>query len=409
MVLRAELMFATRGSSRISPPRLPGREIAPGTRGTRQRRWLSSLLVATAFMIPQAWLSRGAAAAETDLYVVLHYGVDTSVRDCWDETEFRSSVTHQIGYDPFRESASINARVRVGGSANAVDGQIEWRKANGLLMGERRFVAKDGNCVKLLTEMSFAVGLQIELLRPKTTPAAGAVASASPRAGTTSPGSAPTAHTGVATATTAPNSLSAKETPASTPKSDVSDGVGKERLESVHDGAEPSAPGPSARWPMWVGLGPSLAWRISPAVAGDARLFLGIRRASLSLEIGAEATYPSTETRWDGSGFRQTLLGGTLALCRHHEWLSACALGRASEVRLTGLGVNKPRSPTGFVAQGGLRLAATLPLGGPWLLTTHVDGLGALRPTRVVLNDGMVWEMSRLGVLAGMDLLVQFR
>jgi hypothetical protein len=63
--------------------------------------------------------------------------------------------------------------VRVGGTAHAVDGMVEWRTEDGVGMGERRFAAKNGNCSNLLTEMSFAIGLQIELLRTTPPTAAG--------------------------------------------------------------------------------------------------------------------------------------------------------------------------------------------------------------------------------------------
>src|SRR5581483_2353067 len=67
--------------------------------------------------------------------------------------------------------------------------------------------------------------------------------------------------------------------------------------------------GPAARapasppWPMWLGVGPSLAWGIAPAITADGRLFFGVRRRDLSLEVGAEASLPSTSRQPDGSGF----------------------------------------------------------------------------------------------------------
>src|SRR5512141_1734381 len=158
-------MSAKRGSSRglrPGPPRCHGGAGLHHRRRAHAGSWLGWLALVVL-------VGRGSSvfAAETELQVVLQYGVGPSVRGCWEEAEFRRSVAHRIGYDPFRDDAPLNVRVRVGGATNAVDGHVEWRKANGMLMGERRFVAKDGNCAKLLTEMSFAVGLQIDLLRPK--------------------------------------------------------------------------------------------------------------------------------------------------------------------------------------------------------------------------------------------------
>jgi hypothetical protein len=144
-------------------------------------------------------------------------------------------------------------------------------------------------------------------------------------------------------------------------------------------------------------------------MTADGRLFLGLRRRNLSFELAAEATYPSAFHRWDGSGFRQMLIGTTVAICGHIDWLSACALGRAGLVRITGLGVDQPRQPNGFVGQAGARLAATFRVAGPWSLATRLDGLGLLTPCRVHLNQAPVWEMPRLGMLVGIDLLARFR
>jgi hypothetical protein len=344
-----------------------------------------------------------AAAAENELFVSIRYSVDDSARGCWDETEFRRRVAQRIGYDPFREEAPVSVRVHVGGASNAVDGHVEWRKSNGTLMGERRFVAKDGDCRNLLTEMSFSVGLQIELLRPKMAGDANTSSQSAPDMGAPKPPTAPSGG--------GPEGSSAKDataTPRPNPPPKREQAAADDRRPPDAPTAEPDAKDPT-HWPGWVGIGPSLAWRLSPSITTDARLFLGMRVADFSFEIAGEATYPSTQTRWDQSGFRQALVGASVAGCGHHQWLSACGLGRASAVRVTGIGVNKPRSPTGFVAQVGLRVAATVPLGQTWFLAGHVDGLASLTPSRVELNDGIMWEMPRLGALAGIDVALFFR
>jgi hypothetical protein len=160
---------------------------------------------------------------------------------------------------------------------------------------------------------------------------------------------------------------------------------------------------------MWLGIGPSLALGIAPSVTGSARLFFGVRRSALAVEVGAEASYPSTERQWDGSGFRQNLIGASAALCGHRQSLSACVLGKASQVRVSGLGVDQRRSPTGLIAQAGFRIAAALELGGAWSATAHLDALGLLTPCTINLNKVGVWEMPRLGAMAGIDVSARFR
>ena len=370
------------------------------------------MVAALAAMAAAAGPVRGASAAEADFFVSLGYEVDGSLQRCWDEAEFRRSVALRVGYDPFRDSASVSVSIRVGGSARAVHGHVEWRNANGTGMGERRFVAQDGNCLKLLTEMSFAVGLQIELLHPNAPEGNGAPSSlaggtvSSSGGGAASSASAPVPAT---VAATPPSTLPPATPPPAASNPEVAT---SEKDRSPTDDAvaslDPAAPA-SSRWPMWLGIGPSLAWRIAPSFTGSARLFLGLRRNDLSFEVGGEATLPSTLRQWDGSGFRQNLLGASAALCGHRQALSACVLGKASQVRVTGLGVDQPRSPTGFVAQVGLRLAADVELGGPWFATAHVDALGLLSPYTVTLSQAGVWEMPRLGALVGVDLSVRFR
>jgi hypothetical protein len=396
-------MSAANGTSRILSRGLPS--------GGARRPCARGLLAAAVLLLGAMGQPTRSRAAEADFFVALHYGIDAEVRGCWDEAEFRRSVAHRLGYDPFREDAAIEVRVRVGGTASAVDGHVDWRKVSGTVMGERQFVAKDANCTKLLTEMSFAVALQIELLRPKARVAAGPAA----RGGGAASGPAPSAAAVAASppsvsspAASASATSSPAAPPAAAPKPDLSEELAAERRAREKAEPPPAAPKSPGLWSMWVGIGPALAWRISPVVTGDARLFFGIRRNALSLEIGAEATYPATKRRWDDSGFRQSLIGGALALCGHLQSLSACALGRASQVRVTGLGVDESRSPTGFAAQAGLRLAATWEIGGPWFAAVHLDGLGLLTSCTILLNQVPVWEMPRLGILAGLDVAARF-
>jgi hypothetical protein len=351
-----------------------------------------------------------AAASEKELHVSLHYEVEASTRGCWDEVKFRRGVAHRIGYDPFQDDAPLNVKIHIGGSALAVDGHVEWREASGAGLGERTFVAKDGNCGKLMTEMSFAVGLQIEFLRlksPKPVPADLDGSTPNPPLDPTSVSPSPNDES----APTPPETQAPPPEPAASTKPTLPEPepAKKVRPETPPEETATSPSESSPRWSMWAGVGPSLAWRLSPGITADGRLFLGLRRRDLSFELGAEATYPSTFRRWDGSGFRHTLIGASLAFCGHIDWFSACALGRASQVRITGLGVNQPRSPNGFAGQAGARLAATLHVAGAWSVATHIEGLGLLTSSRVALNQSAVWEMPRLGMLAGIDVLARFR
>jgi hypothetical protein len=315
-----------------------------------------------------------AAADQTELWVQLHYRVDPSLRGCWDETEFRRRVAGRLDYDPFRQNASVDVSVQVEGPQQAIGGQVEWRNANGEGMGERQFVGKDDNCAKLLAEMSFAVSLQIELLRRIASGEFG------------SKPSAPASNKAPAGARLKPP----------TNKRGPSKAAGPRAVEAT--------PEPPARWALWAGLGPSLAWGISPSTNVDARLFLGVRRNDLSLEFGAETTYPSTHRLWGGSGFREMLISATAGVCGHHSALAGCVLLKGGQLRARGLDLDEPRSPTGFVGQAGLRLAATVFLSDSWFVVPRLDGLVLLNTCSVEMNDVQIWHMPRLSAFTGLDL-----
>jgi hypothetical protein len=336
-----------------------------------------------------------AASDEAAFHVRLGYRVDSTLRGCWDEAEFRRRIARRLGYDPFRQSASVDVSVEVVGPQSAIGGHVEWKNAQGEDLGERRFVGKDDNCAKLIDEMGFAVGLQIELFRriasgefssePARPPSGNEPVGRAARP-TPSPGRAPSAAPGGAS---------------SASQRGASQGAAAEPEEAV--------PQPPARWAMWVGLGPSLAWGISPSTDVETRLFFGVRRDDLSLELGAESSYPASHRRWAGSGFREMLVSATGGLCGHYGALAGCFLAKAGQLRAQGLGLDEPRSPTGFVGQAGLRVAATIGLTDSLFVAPHLDSLGLLTPCRIELNEVRVWHMPWLSAFAGLDLGVRLR
>jgi len=349
-----------------------------------------------------------AASDEGDFHAKLRYRADAALPGCWDEAELRRRIGRRTGYDPFRDDAPVSVLVSVSGSARAIGGRVEWKDATGVGMGERRFVAKDGNCSKLLAEMSFAIALQIELLRPSSRPESIA---RSPTPSSTDAAGANTAASSAPTATTSgigtPAALSALPEPESTKPRSQNDmeRPSKEQPPEVESSGRAREPD----WTAWAGLGASVAWGISPSATANLRLFLGCRRKDLSLEVGAESSYPSEDLRWGGSGFRAVQLAGTAALCGHRSALSACAVGKAGQLRVEGTGLDKPETASGFLGQAGLRFAGVAELGKGWLVGARLDGLWLVTPHTVQLNGVGVWDMPNRSVLAGLDLAVRFR
>jgi hypothetical protein len=335
------------------------REFSQSTRASVFRRWLP---------VAFAWATTAEAQPAPDFFVKLRYEREDPRLGCWEEQEFRQVVARAVGYDPFREGAPLAVEVQVSGSASLIDGRVEWKSAKGASMGERRFLAKDGDCAKLLTEMGFAVGLQIDLLRP----APSSADAASGDAPTTSPAPAPSS------ATTPHQSPTPTE-------------VASNRLR------------------MWLGAGPALSWGAAPAFAGQGRVFFGARRADLAFELGFVGSLPVVDRQPDGSGFRLHTLSLGGALCEHRGMFSACLLGRAGTLRVAGLDVDQPRSPSAFLAHTGARLAASWALSDSWFLQSQIEALGLLTPRTVTLQHAQVWNMPTLSLSAGIDLAARFR
>lgn len=351
----------------------------------------SALAIAVAGALMGGLASVSSAAPATNFYVGLRYAVEGAAESCWDEAQFRRQVAASVGYDPFRSDAAVSVQVHVGASGGLVDGRVEWRSAEGADLGERRFRAKDGDCRKLLTEISFAVGLQIELLRPKSSTGASApAASASGVSGTTAlPSAAPPG---------------AKRAPPAAPPSRTTTSEPSELTPGPSD-----APANASAWRFHAGVGPSLAFGSAPAVTGHGRLFAGAEQRQLSFELGLEGTLPVTEREADGSGFRQYILGGSVTACRQFGIAAGCLIGKAGQLRIAGFGVDEPRAPAAFVAQAGVRVGARLNLSDTWFVSPHADALGLLTPRSVTLNQAAVWHLPTLSALVGIDAGGRFR
>lgn len=345
-----------------------------------------------------------AAADDTELRARLVFNIASDLSGCWDEAEFRRRIARRTGYDPFRDDAPMSVQVDVTGSASAIGGRVEWTDEKRGGMGERSFVAKDGNCAKLLAEMSFAVALQIEMLRPTPKPQPARPVTPSPSGDAGTPASSSAAANGASAPP--PKTSPAAAEPASPPPS---------RPESASEPEQPSPPPPSqaeptpVTWSLSAGAGPSIAWGMSPSATADLRLFLAARLGDLSVEIGGEATYPTETLRWHDSGFRTTWMGGTAALCGHASALSACALGKVGRLDIEGLGVDRPEQPSSVVAHSGARLAAIAQLTRAWFVGARLEGLLLLSPRTVQMNDVERWHMPRWSFLLGIDVGIRLR
>jgi hypothetical protein len=320
------------------------------------------------------WAATGRARDTPQLVVALRYEIDPTVPGCPTETEFRAAVIRQVGYDPFRSQAPRHVLAQVQPSERGIDGQITWTDALGSKEGERRFVSPHRDCGELMKGVTFAVAVQIQLLNTS----AGADDAEPER---------PT------------------PPPAPTPAPPVD--AGPPPIVDVPPPLRKEPPPPTRS--IEVGFGPlaQLGWAPSPSAGG--RVFAAMRWRALSVEVGAQATLPVKMRQADGTGFSASSLGATLAPCFHVGRLGLCAVGMISRMHVEGFGVDDTRSPSSALARAGLRLALDQPMSGPFALRAYAEGLAALTPRTVFLNDTPVWAVPSLGGAFGIDFRMLFR
>jgi hypothetical protein len=152
-----------------------------------------------------------------------------------------------------------------------------------------------------------------------------------------------------------------------------------------------------------VGLGSGLGLWLAPSPSFDGRLFVGARYGAASIEIGGEATAPTSTQLDDRSGFRHQYVAGTLALCGNRGPWSACGIGKLGVIRVRGFGVDVPLSASGLQPSAGARVALTQRLWDRIFATARAEWLASLTSWNVEVNHTTTWEMPRSSVLFGFD------
>jgi hypothetical protein len=309
-----------------------------------------------------AWILLGLptpARAAPELFINLKYDVDPALSDCMADAEFRSLVARQVGYDPYRAGVDLGVEVRVRLAEHEIQGTIEWNSSGHGRIGERRFASETRECNTTLATMGFALAVQIQLMAMEPAPEP----------------------------SLEPPHNEKTDTPSAQP------GAEHDRGRSV------AASG---------GLGASTGLGLGPNPVAQGRLFLSLGFGRASSEVGVEATLPATTRQGYGGGFRHQLVLGTWAGCGSHGSSALCLVVKLGQLRVGGVGVDKPASPGGFLAQTGLRLGYSLGLGDHLVLAGHADAIYALTAWTVQVNHVAVWTMPRLSALVGIDLGLRF-
>jgi hypothetical protein len=321
---------------------------------------------------------RAQAQEPQEQFVDLKYEVDPSLRGCPSAVEFRSIVAQQLGYDPYSPGTPLGVEVRVRATETGIEGTIDWSAADANKLGERRFTSRNEDCHEMMTTVGFVVAVQIQLMATER-------AKTSPQRYEGEPGTRRT------------------QEPTKSPP----DQVGSVTL-AVRSFEVRPASSDSTEWSAMAGLGPSIGLGLAPSTVAQGRLFFALQTGWFGLEAGAEASLPSTKREAYGGGFRQEVFWGTLAACGWGGSIAACGVGKLGQIQVHGTGVDRPASPSGFVAQVGPRLAYSVGLGDYLVLLGHIEGLYLVTPWTVELNKLDVWTMPRLGAVAGIDLATRF-
>ncbi len=327
------------------------------------RPWVVLLFTSAALL-----LQSGLAEAQPRSEVSLHYEMDPALSDCPSRAEFRRDVMRQLGHDPFRSDAPRRLIARTSLNASGMRGSVLWLDPDGGPQGERQFVAEHRDCRELVRSMAFAVVVQLQLL---TTPAP-------------EPEQEPEA---------------TSEPP---PPADIPPQPRETRTVRLIESSDDAR---NRAWEVQLGAGPSLAFGLAPRPSAVGRLFTAVGYRDFSLELGALGSLPSTWRVADGSGFESFALLARIAPCLQHEPIRGCAVVHVGQLRVEGVGVGLPRSPSGLVGQAGLSLAASQTIGSV-VASLRLDALAALTRWKVEVNDSERWEMPSASFLIGVDISV---
>jgi hypothetical protein len=300
---------------------------------------------------------------------------------CPTSDAFEAIVSGRLGYGPFRADAPDRVIVRIEPTGRAIEGQLEWKDATGKSIGEQLFPSRTGDCAELARAMGFALALEIQLM------AASAGEDRSP-----STGQPPT---GIVPASAPPPPPPIVPAPAA-------------QIQSAGSGAEDTNAHPGGP-SLLIGAGAAAGLGLSSDPAALGRLFATLAWSHFALELAGEVSLPSTTHRADGTGFSQEQFLAGLAGCGVRGAFSACAVGKAGELRVVGQGVDVPLTASGPMIQAGLRLAASHPFGHRTYITAHLEGLGRLTQGTVTLDSMPVWTTPRFAALFGIDIALRFK
>lgn len=338
---------------------------------------------------------------------------------CPDAKEFKALVESRLGYEPFSERASDHVLVRIAPGGAGLNGSIEWRDSTGRWIGDQTFPLASTDCHRLARTLALALTVQIRLLATTADP--------NPRIGSSeSTGAPPEAPAPKSTPPSSVPVIPAEKPPSARggPGSSPREPTDREPWEdsrtlppTLRSAPGPEASPPPARaampssvdpWPVFaISTGPSVGLGMSSGPVLLGRVLGSVAWRSVSLELAAEASPPTTTRRADGAGFAQQHLLASTAACAVLQHWSACLLAKAGEVRMAGENIDLPTSAVVPIVEAGARVGVVHPLGRHFLVSAHADGLTNVTRWTATLDQIPVWTAPRFAAVLGFDLGVR--
>jgi hypothetical protein len=304
----------------------------------------------------------GQASAQASRRVLLEYSADPAL-DCPSAAELSSSITAQLGFDPFTsEPSEQRLRVAITKLADGAEAQIEWFDRAQHSEGERRLAAGGGDCAELARSLPFALAVQVQLHASADPPAAPAAAK-----------------------------------PPEPPK--------EPRRE--RQAPTPAPAKPQAR--VLLGVGALVRSGVTPGISPGLRVFGTLTRTSWSLELSAHATWPAELQRTDGTGFEARELGANLVPCLRLNPVGFCVVGTLSVLHVHGQGVDRAGSPTSATGGVGGRLQLFWPALERLGVVVQGEALAILASQDVLLNQQTAWSTAPLAFTAILDFAAIFK
>lgn len=336
------------------------------------------------------------AKAGNELFVAFRYEVNSTVRACPSETDVRRKIGQQLGYDPFLADAQDQLTFQIESQdekdarkGSDLRGRIVWTDRAGNGRGERRFSARNGDCAQLSRDMAFAAAVQIQLLA-----------------------------TGQSTTAPVPNTPDSAVSVAHAPRQPGDSGEDGQTADptpvlpakpvAVTALPVPNETTPTARPSLLIGLGPFVAWGLTPDRSFAGHVFAAALSDQWAVTLGGEVTSSSTTQDSDGAGFSSRALLVTAAGCYRASYLLACGVGKLGQMRVRGIGVDAPREPSSLLAQVGPRLALLGRLGDHFFVLGQADVVIAIDRPTVRVNHVQVWTAPRFAAAAGVDVGLRF-